>query len=82
MIAYVPSTSGRWRREQAEGCTRDVYVCSPCYSLYLYVERERERYIVVSTEFWLLSISPVERENREQRAERHHSRERERQKDM
>ncbi len=60
----------------------DVYVCSPCYSLYLYVERERERYIVVSTEFWLLSISPVERENREQRAERHHSRERERQKDM
>jgi hypothetical protein len=81
MIAYVPSTSGRWRREQAEGCTR-CYVCSPCYSLYLYVERERERYIVVSTEFWLLTISPVERENREQRAERHHSRQRERQKDM
>jgi hypothetical protein len=45
-------------------------------------ERERERYIVVSTEFWLLSISLVERENREQRAERHHSRERKRQNDM
>jgi hypothetical protein len=45
-------------------------------------EREREKYIVVSTEFWLLSISLVERENREQRAERHHSRERERQNDM
>ena len=83
MIAYVPSTSGWWRRDQAEGYTLDVYVCSPCYSLYLYVERERERYIVVSTEFWLrLYLSRVERENREQRAETHHSRERERQRGM
>jgi len=40
-------------------------------------EREREVHRVVSTEFWLLSISLVERENREQRAERHLSRERE-----
>jgi hypothetical protein len=43
MIAYVPSTSRWWRRDQAEGYTRRLRLQPLLLALSL--RRERERYI-------------------------------------